>query len=65
MRLFRFHFVKSKLRGMRLDTPDLAVKTFLAYIGAIPQSEWASMFQKLFHRMQKCIDTAGEYFEKM
>ena len=62
---FVFPFVTSKLRGMRFDTPDLAVKAFLAYIEAIPQSEWASMFQKWFHRMQKCIDTAEEYFENM
>ena len=48
---FVFPFVKSKLRRMRFDTPDLAVKAFLAYIEAIPQSEWASMFQKWFHRM--------------
>ena len=62
---FLFLFVKSKLCGMRFNTPDLAVKAFLEHIEAIPQLEWASMFQKWFHRMQKCIDTAGEYFEKM
>ena len=43
---FVFPLLKSKLRGMRFDTPDLAVKAFLAHIEAIPQSEWASMSQK-------------------
>ena len=62
---FVFPFVKSKFRGMRFNTPDLAVKAFLEHIEAIPQLEWASMFQKWFHCMQNCIDTAGEYFEKM
>ena len=62
---FVFPFVKSKLRGVRFDTPDLAVEAFLEHIEAIPQSEWASMFQKWFQRMQKCIDNAGEYFEKI
>ena len=62
---FVFLFVKSKLCGMRFNTPDLAVKAFLEHIEAIPQLEWASMFQKWFHCMQNCIDTAGEYFEKM
>ena len=50
---------------MRFDTSDLAVEAFLEHIEAIPQSEWASMFQKWFQRMQKCIDNAGEYFEKI
>ena len=62
---FVFPFVKSKLRGVRFDTPDLAVEAFLEHIKAIPQSEWASMFQKWFQRMQKCIDNAAEYFEKI
>ena len=57
--------MKSKLGGMRFDTPDLAAKAFLAHIEAISQSEWASMLQKWFHRMQERIDTAEEYFEKM
>ena len=43
--------MKSKLRGMRFDTPDLAVKAFLEHIEAISQLEWASMFQKWFHGM--------------
>jgi len=63
--VFVFLFVKSKLCGMRFNTSDLTVKAFLEHSEAIPQLEWASMFQKWFHRMQKCIDTAGEYFEKM
>ena len=62
---FVFPVVKSKLCGMRLNTPDLAVHAVLEHIEATPQLEWASMFQRWFHRMQKCIDTAGEYFEKM
>ena len=62
---FVFPLVKSKLRGVRFDTPDLAVEAFLEHIQAISQTEWASMFQKWFQRMQKCIDNAGEYFEKI
>ena len=62
---FVFPFVKSKLLGVRFDTPDLAVEAFLEHIEAIPQSEWANMFQKWFQRMQKCIDNGGEYFDKI
>ena len=50
---------------MRYDTPDLAVKASLENIEAIPQLEWACMFQKWFDCMQKCSDTAGKYVEKM
>ena len=32
-----FSFAKSKLRGARFDTSDLAVDAFLEYIEAIPQ----------------------------
>ena len=60
-----FLFVKSKLPGVRFDTPDPTVEVFLEHIEAIPQSEWVNMFQKWFQRMQKCIDNAGEYFEKI
>ena len=62
---FVFPFIKWKLRGLRFDTPDLAVEAFLEHIRAIPQTEWANMFHKWFQRMEKCIDNAGEYFEKM
>ena len=63
--LFVFPFVKLKLHGVRFDTPDLAVEAFLKHIEAISQSKWGSMFQKWFQRMQKCIDNAEEYFEKI
>ena len=62
---FVFPFIKSKLRGVRFDTPDLAVEAFFKHIQAIPQTEWANMFHKWFQPMEKCIDNAGEYFEKM
>ena len=58
---FVFPFIKSKLRGVRFDTPDLAVEAFLEHIQAIPQTEWANMVPA----HGKCIDNAGEYFEKM
>ena len=54
---FVFPFVKSKLRGVRFDTPDLAVEAFLEHIEAIPQSVWVSMFQKWFQRMRKCLNS--------
>ena len=62
---FVFPFVKSKHRMVRFDTPDHAVEAFLGHIEAIPQAEWANMYQKWFQRMQKCMDNAGDYFEKI
>ena len=64
-KIFVFPFVKSKLLGVRFDTPDLAVEAFLEHIEAIPQSEWANMFQKWLQRLQKCIENGGECFEKI
>eukprot|EP00112_Aurelia_sp_Birch-Aquarium-sp1_P003207 Seg13574.1 transcript_id=Seg13574.1/GoldUCD/mRNA.D3Y31 product="Histone-lysine N-methyltransferase SETMAR" pseudo=true protein_id=Seg13574.1/GoldUCD/D3Y31 len=48
---FVFPFVKSKLRGVIFETPDLAVEAFLEHIEAISQTEWATMFQTMLEIM--------------
>ena len=49
--VFVFPFVKSKLHGVTFDAPDFAVDAFLEHIEAIPQSEWANIFQNWFQCM--------------
>jgi histone-lysine N-methyltransferase SETMAR len=61
---FVFPTVKRQLKGTRFESPEEAVVAFVACLQDIPHSEWCSCFAKWFARMQKCIDAAGEYFEK-
>lgn len=61
---YLFPNVKNKLRGQRFSTREDAVDAFKQHVLEIPQSEWKKCFKNWFHRMQKCIDHSGEYFEK-
>lgn len=61
---FLFPSVKKQLRGQRFLSPEEAVDAFKTHVFEIPLSEWHECYDKWFHRMQKCIDHHGEYFEK-
>ena len=58
---YLFPNVKNKLRGQRFSTREDAVDAFKQHVLEIPQLEWKKCW---LHRMQKCIDHSGEYFEK-
>ena len=45
------------------ETKD-AVEAFKNHVLEVSQSEWKKCFDNWFERMQKCINLAGEYFEK-
>jgi histone-lysine N-methyltransferase SETMAR len=62
---FVFPKVKRHLKGTRFESPEHAVQVFDWHLKDIPASDWASCFQKWFKRMEKCIEAAGEYFEKL
>ena len=62
---FVFPSVKKKLRGKRFESAEAAVAAFVDGIESMPASAWRECFEKWFWRMQLCIDSAGEYFEKM
>ena len=62
---FVFPHVKSKLRGIRFESPEAAVQAFIDGVESIPSSAWADCFAKWFQRMERCIQCNGEYFEKM
>lgn len=61
---FLFPKIKDKLRGQRFSTPEEAVDAFKNHILEIPIIDWHKCFENWFERMQKCVDTHGEYFEK-
>lgn len=61
---YLFPNIKNKLRGQRFSSREEAVDAFKTHVLDIPQSEWKKCFENWFHRMQKCIDHRGEYFEK-
>ena len=62
---FVFPRVKKTLRGIRFDSPDTAVEAFVDGLNSITSFEWSHCFHQWFHRMNRCVEVAGEYFEKM
>ena len=42
-----------------------AVAAFQKAVEETPKDEWAKCFSQWFHRMQRCIDVNGHYFEKI
>ena len=62
---FVFPNVKRLMRGIRYESPEAAVEAFTELVEGLPPSAWASCWTKWFERMQLCIDTNGEYFEKL
>lgn len=55
--------IKDKLRGERFSSSDEAVEALKNHVFSIPTSFWQNCFGNWFHRMQRCIDGRGEYFE--
>ena len=62
---FVFPHVKSKLRGIRFESPEAAVQAFIRGLEDIPSSAWSDCFAKWFQRMERCIQCDGDYFEKL
>lgn len=62
---FLFPKLKSKLKGIRFESPESAVHAFESLILSVPQSEWANCFSSWFVRMERCIQSNGMYFEKL
>lgn len=61
---FLFPYVKSKLRGTHFPSPEEARIEFERVISGIPSETWREVFVKWFHRMHRCVETGGGYFEK-
>ena len=54
---------QNKKKTKKKETKD-AVEAFKTHVLEVSQSEWKKCFDNWFDRMQKCINLAGEYFEK-
>lgn len=61
---FLFPKVKNELRGRRFESPEEAVEAYERTLATIPKEEWRQCFSVWFHRMERCVQCAGEYFEK-
>ena len=62
---FLFPNVKNRMRGRRFPSPEDAVATYNEELSAMSENERRGCFQKWFQRMQRCIECAEEYFEKI
>ena len=60
-----FPNVKNRMRRQQFPSPDDAVAAYNEKLSAMSENKWLSCFQKWFQRMQRYIECAGEYFEKM
>ena len=63
--IFLFPNVKNRMRGHRFPSPEDAVAAYNKELSAMSENEWCGCFQKWFQRMQRSLECAGEYFEKM
>lgn len=61
---FLFPKIKDKMRGITFLSSDEAVEYYKNLVSTVSQEEWHHCFKVWFHRMKKCIDVKGEYFEK-
>jgi histone-lysine N-methyltransferase SETMAR len=61
---FLFTHIKNTMRGERFSSSEGAVEAFKLLVSEVPRSEWKKYSEDWFHRMQKCIEVKGEYFEK-
>lgn len=62
---YLFPKIKEKLKGKRFMNAEEAVAAYRDAIEETPKDEWAKCFSQWFHRMQRCIDVNGQYFEKI
>ncbi|GBP88742.1 Histone-lysine N-methyltransferase SETMAR [Eumeta japonica] len=53
-----------KLRGNWFTDTEKAVAAYEKAVEATSKCEWAKSFFQWLHRMQRCIDLNGHYFEK-
>ena len=49
----------------RYNSPEEAVEALMKVLEEMAASEWASRFIKRFEWITRCIETKGEYFEKL
>jgi histone-lysine N-methyltransferase SETMAR len=62
---FLFPKVKLLLKGKHYESKDAALAAFNGVLNDIGNTEWVACFESWFQRMSHCIQSSGNYFEKM
>lgn len=62
---FLFPRIKYHLRGHRFNSPIEAANAFQQAVEGVSDSDWKECFAEWFHRMKLCVQTCGQYFEKL
>ena len=57
--------MKKQLKGTLFESAEDACRAFTRAVEDLPKSTWAEEWNKLLHRMAKCIAAEGRFFEKM
>jgi hypothetical protein len=59
--VFLFGYVKGKLMGYRAETQSELLVHIRVILAEIPRETLNSVFLKWMERLQKCVQTDGEY----
>ena len=62
---FLFPKLKKQLREIQFDDENEMLDALDQAIGSLTQNDFQDCFADCFHRMKKCIDVQGQYFEKI
>jgi histone-lysine N-methyltransferase SETMAR len=60
-----FNGLKKHLRGRKFSSPEEIDREVFEYFDSIAKEEWRSVFNKWIHRMKRCIEVKGDYFEQL
>lgn len=62
---FLFPKIKAALKGKIFQDAEEALQAFLEELEMLDQSDFVMCFHMWCHRMNRCIQCSGDYFEKM
>lgn len=62
---FLFPKIKNQLKGIQFSSPEEALAAFERAVEEVSAEDWKKCFKNWFRRMKLCIDSDGEFFEKM
>ena len=62
---FLFPKVKHLLKGRRFESKEAALVAFTDHLNDVSLDDWHACFDSWFQRMSRCVQSSGDYFEKM
>jgi hypothetical protein len=57
--------LKKHLRGRNFHSPEDIDQEVFEYFDSIAKEEWRLVFDQWIHRMKRCIEVKGDYFEQL